>query len=174
MSTITPLHDWLRHPAGMLSESHRALEDALAHETLVSERLRVPILIGLFGLIGITALILFSLFPDLPLQVLRGQRPGVIVSLIVGAAFGCELLARTVFGFFMLIKCQPPFVSRYIHALIETSFPTLLLVVAAHIVGPALALLTSPSLLYFLFWSGFRGLRGHVYRHRHPLGLVGG
>jgi len=101
---MMPLRDWLRHPAGMLTKSHRALEAALAHGALVSERLHVTILAGLFGLIGMTGLILYRLFPDLPLQVFRGRLPGVTVSLIVGAAFGYELLARTVFGSQLLIS----------------------------------------------------------------------
>lgn len=146
---MTPLRDWLRQHT--LTESHHALNDVLAHETLVSERLRVTLLAGLFGTAWMTVLIAYDFFPRIPREVFQGRLPFLTANLMIGMALGYELLARTVFGFYIRAKRQPPLITRYANALIETSFPTILLVVAAHIFDPALALLAPPSLLYFLF-----------------------
>lgn len=151
MKPPTSLRDWLRHPAGMLNESHNALENALTHETLVSERLRVTLLAGLFGLAWAVMLITYTFFPGVPRELFRGRLPVLTLCLIMGAALAYELLARAVFGYFIRTRRQPPAIARYANALIETSFPTGVLVIAAHIFDPALALLAPPSLLYFLF-----------------------
>ncbi len=149
MKPPTSLRAWLRQH--ILAESRRTLDDALAREALVSEQLRVTVLAALFGLAWVVVLIAYVLFPSLPRELFRGRLPVLTLSLIMGAALGYELLARAVFGYFIRAQRQPPAIARYANALIETSFPSLLIVVAAHVFDPAYALLAPPSLLYVLF-----------------------
>ena len=152
MKSLPSLRTWLHHH--VLTESQRALDKALAHETLVSERLRSTVLVGFFAQAGLIVLILYKLFPRIPSEIFHGQLPFATMGLVVGAAFIYELLVRAVIGFFIAhddTSHLVPLFVRYLNALIETSFPTISLIITARIFDPALALLSPPSLLYFFF-----------------------
>lgn len=46
---------------------------------------------------------------------------------------------------------QPPAIARFANATIETSLPTVLLIVVNHLTTPEMAFATWPALLYFVF-----------------------
>jgi adenylate cyclase len=128
-----------------------AVEAALAHEILVSERLRMGIIAGALA-VAISALVFVRMTaPDVFEASFRG---GVSVERVI-ALFACalayELIARTVIGYFLRRHWQPPLIARYVNALVETSLPTVGTIVAVLATDPLEALVFPPSTGYFLF-----------------------
>ena len=131
--------------------SLNAFEKTLAHEILISERLRATILIALFAFLSLTAFIVLAFFFQPINELFHGRLP---VSMIVAVlAFGLtyEMLAWAIFNFFIKRKQQLPLIGRYGNALIDTSIPTLIILMTLGIFDPVYALLLPPTLVYFVF-----------------------
>lgn len=126
-------------------------EHALARETLVSERRRVTLIAIILICLLIIYVTVSLFFPVLLDSLFHGQlRTATILPLMI-PAIGYELLARAVFGYFLKTKREPVQIARYANALVETSFPTIMIILAARIFDPAYALLLPPTLFYFFF-----------------------
>lgn len=125
---------------------------------LSSERLRATILASIYGLLLAIALVVSALSTQPFYHYYLGEFPLQSVMLLLGAAVTYELLIWAIFGVVFKGRRRLPAFPRYLNALIETSFPTVLIVILAESFGPTYALLTPLSLLYFLF-IGLAALR---------------
>lgn len=152
----------VHHYGGMSQEKRKnerqhfidpAFEQAFAREMLASEVRRVTILAALLaGILGFIYLAAFVFFRDAVARL--NAPPG---SVLIGTAAFCaailyELVIRYVFLGFLKRGTQPPAPARYINAFVETSIPTVMIVLFAVLLGtPAEALFSPPSYVYFLF-----------------------
>ena len=123
----------------------------LGGEVLRSERRRVLNLASMLTSILAVILVLLAVAPGVIHAVFRGPIPwhlplAVFLPFILyelAVAGGVTMLARRGRGF--------PRVARYANALIETSFPTLLIYVLSRYIDAPVVFNSWPSLLYFLF-----------------------
>ena len=126
-------------------------EARFAREIVESERLRMALLAGLFGLVMVMILLFAWIFRDGPAPFLRSpQTPGYALA-ITGGLVAYELLARHVLGRFLRRGAVPPPVLRYLNALLETSVPSFLILVVAREVEPVAVLQGPAAYLYGVF-----------------------
>ena len=139
--TNLPVKDW----EGLYEES-------LGAEILRSERRRVTILAGLFVFAAcVYTFIAFLpgiLHGDFRLR-FRAQWPWIIA--LYGAVAAYEWALRAVIGWLIEHHRQPNTALRYLNAFLETSIPTVMLFIAASLMGPRDALGSPAFLLYFFF-----------------------
>src|SRR5919106_6213848 len=99
------------------------LEHELSRQILHSEKLRAGIQAGVAAVISVIVAIVgvAQLFQghDLP-----GFKSAVIIS---AAAVIYELITRKIFDYYLRHNREPPALSRYLNAAIETSIPTIVL-----------------------------------------------
>ncbi|MBA3531527.1 MAG: adenylate/guanylate cyclase domain-containing protein [Ardenticatenales bacterium] len=124
-------------------------ERELAREILLSERLRVTILAVVFAFIlllyGVFAIFYQEQFASLGVHDLS------FALRVLGGGFLYTLGVRYVFGRFLEAEREPPYLARYANAFIETSVPTLALLILSQQVGPTEALISPPAFFYYLF-----------------------
>ena len=127
-------------------------ENSLSGEILRSERRRVTILAGLF----VFAACVYTFIAFVP-GILDGEfrlrfqsRWPWIVSLY-GAVAAYEWALRAGIGWLIEHRREPNLALRYFNAFLETSIPTVLLFMAASLMGPRDALGSPAFLLYFFF-----------------------
>jgi adenylate cyclase len=127
--------------------------DDLYFEILKSERVRVRALAILMGSLFTVSLAMVLFGHDwIPGAVLLEQRvPLGTIAAFYGAAFAYELLAHTVLGVVIAKRRRLPEAPRYGNALLETSIPTVMMVLLSGTVGPEIALNTPLPMAYFLF-----------------------
>jgi len=126
-------------------------ETALSREILISEQRRVLLLAGVISAGLLLYLTAFAFFPTVIEQLFRGRMtPATLLSILL-PTIAYEFLAYRLFGYFAQRGQAPPFFGRYANAFIETSFPSVLIIVVAHIVDPIYALVLPPFLFYFIF-----------------------
>ena len=131
--------------------SLNAFEKTLAHEILISERLRATILIALFAFLSLITFIGFTFFFQPINELFHGRLPVSAIVAVLAFGLGYEMLAWAMFNFFIKRKQQPPLIGRYGNALIDTSIPTVIILMTLGIFDPVYALLLPPSLIYFVF-----------------------
>lgn len=132
-------------------ESERKYEAALGRAILSSERLRVTIVIGLLCLFLATTILFFPLVPEIRGWSVQG-RWGVTVigsALLMALVLGYELLVYRSIGKYLRTQRQPPRGFRYVTAVVETSLPTLIIMLASQTVDPLHALTLPASMGYF-------------------------
>jgi adenylate cyclase len=127
-------------------------QDSLTTEILRSERRRVTILAGLFAF----AACVYSFFSfgsqlvDVELRVrLQAQWPWVMS--LYGVVIAYEWALRAGIGWLIERRRQPHDALRFLNAFLETSIPTVLLLLAVSLMGPRDALVSPAFLLYFFF-----------------------
>jgi len=110
------------------------VDQALAEQQLISERLRATILAGIMtGLLAFRGLELLLQLPvRSELYQAAWQTPAVTICLL--AFIGYELLLRWLVRRHLAAGRQPPRWRRYLTALIETTIPTVVLAMQAHAV----------------------------------------
>jgi adenylate cyclase len=124
----------------------------LNREVLRSERRRMLNVAGILALILAVILVLTMIAPDLVARILHRQRPNRVALMIFLPFIAYELLAAGVVTMLARHGRAFPTFGRYVNALIETSFPTLLIYILATELGDAVTAFNSwPMLLYFLF-----------------------
>lgn len=130
-----------------------AIADDLYFEIVKSERVRVRALAILMGSLFTVSLAMVLLGHDwIPGAVLLEQRvPLGTIATFYGAAFAYEMLAHTVLGVVIAKRRRLPEAPRYGNALLETSIPTVMMVLLSGAVGPEIALNTPLPMAYFLF-----------------------
>ena len=131
------------------------LEDDLHVEILRSERMRSGALAIVMGaLLGVSSIL--SLVPSEVnpfLHLVGDSFPVRSVMLFYAVALLYELGARRVLRDAIERRFEPPEIVRYVNAFVETSFPTVMLVLLAHSIGPIVALHSPVPMLYFVFIS---------------------
>ena len=130
----------------------RVYRDSLTTEILRSERRRVAILAGLFTFAA-CVYSLFSFAPgllDAELRVrLQAQWPWIVSLHALVAAY--EWALRSGIGWLIEHRRQPHAALRFLNAFLETSIPTVMMLIAVSLLGPRDALASPAFLLYFFF-----------------------
>jgi adenylate cyclase len=131
----------------------RPLDDDLYFEILTSERLRVRVLIGLLATLFASSLVLIALPTEwVPLfRLVRAPLPLGKIAAFYALALCYELVAHTVLGFAIARRRHLPEPPRYGNAFVETSIPTVMMVLLAGAIGPEVALNSPLPMAYFLF-----------------------
>lgn len=133
------------------AHTENTFEEAFLRETLLSERLRLSIIAVLLGLNFVRWIVIAMFFPAQ-----MGERAGAPIdyrALIVlgGIAFVYELIAVRMVHRALNGGFRPPKFARYVNAFIETSIPTLALVVGIDASSPAYVLTIPIPWIYFFF-----------------------
>lgn len=128
----------------------RSFAQALAREILASERLRVTILIGILGFLLALYVVVPVLFPAILPTPLRERFPVSTAVALVGSAILYEAVVLAAIRRCLATRRHPPAWVWYANALVDTTVPTLLVVMSAGIAEPVYALHLPPSLAYFL------------------------
>ncbi len=123
----------------------------LNREILVSERRRMLILAGLQAFILVLILLAAALIPGFIRSIYHGRLPVRAAATAFSAFIAYELFAASLLTTFIRRGRNFPAFGRYVNALIETSFPTVLLYLLAGYVSAPVVFGTWPALLYFLF-----------------------
>ena len=131
-------------------------KDDLFFEILKSERARAGALAIIFGALFASSVFGFFILPrsSNPFVALVGESfPFMSLVLFYAAGFAYELVVRAVLGNAAAKRWHPPELIRYANALIETSLPSVLIVLFARATSPEFALNSPGPMLYFLFIS---------------------
>ena len=123
------------------------LERELSRQILVSEKLRA----GIQAVIGTVLCIIVAIIGGV--QIFRGHAlPAYKWVLLIGAiAVVYELITRKIFDHYLRRDRDPPGISRYLNTAIETSIPTIVLIVFAKTMHPDVAMTSAAVLTYFFF-----------------------
>ncbi len=136
--------------AGARSAPLASFEFHLAREIIQSELTRMAVLAGIFGVLMIVFPLVAAIFHDD--YVFYVGAHGVRYAAGLSAALVCyELLIRYLFGRRLRLGSIPPGNMRFVNALIETSVPTILIVLVAQIADPVRVLQGPASFLYAIF-----------------------
>ena len=131
--------------------SETSFETHLSREMVHSERLRVTILAVLFALIAVMVAAFTWIFRDSPVPFLRSPDALRGILYAMGGLIAYELWVRFVLGLMTGRGTAPPAALRYLNALIETSMPSLLIVLLTREFDPGAALLGPVVFLYAVF-----------------------
>jgi adenylate cyclase len=134
-----------------MSEAAQDFEAYLGREMVESERLRMAILAGLFALIAILVVVFTWAFRDSPVPFLPTAEMQARILELMGGLIVYELLARAMLGRMQRRGATPPTVLRYLNALVETSVPSLLILVLTREFQPMAVLLGPAVFLYAAF-----------------------
>jgi adenylate cyclase len=135
-----------------LSDWGDLYENSLSREILRSEQRRVTILVGLF----VFAACVYTFIAFVPGILdgefrLRFQSRWPWIASLYGAVAAYEWALRAGIGWLIEHRREPNLALRYFNAFLETSIPTVLLFMAASLMGPRDALGSPAFLLYFFF-----------------------
>ena len=123
----------------------------VSREILVSERRRMLILVALQAFILVLILCAVTFAPGFAGSIFH-DRPPVRAALVAFSAFiAYELFAATLLTIFLRRRRNFPVFGRYVNALVETSFPTVLLYLLAGYLSAPVIFGMWPALLCFLF-----------------------
>lgn len=138
---------------GRDSASTKAFERELALEILKSDKLRVTILIGVILSALLIVLIVAALgFKEFQ-SAFQGNFNGFITTFftVVGLTLGCLVVERLVIDHLIHKQAHTSKRIQYLSSFIETSIPTLAIVIGSLFLGPIYALFTPVTLLYPVF-----------------------
>ena len=134
----------------MTGEIRNHFESRLESEILISEMLRATILGAFFVTALVFWIVLIVAFPEVLGHVFHGQLSVVWVFVFIMSAALYELGARVFVGHIIRHKLGLPVLMRYVNAFVETTLPTIMLVIYAQTLGPTVSLLSPWSLVYFV------------------------
>jgi adenylate cyclase len=124
----------------------------LNREILVSERRRMLILAGVQAFIFVLIVLAATFAPSFIRSIYHDRLPERAALVAFSAFVAYELFAAGLVTIFLRRGRNYPVFARYANALVETSFPTVLLfLLAGYLSAPAIIFGTWPALLYFLF-----------------------
>ena len=134
-----------------MTEPVASFEDHLAREIIHSERMRMAILAGLLGALIVFYGLGYALFrKDYLLRFLTPAAFFYIIAVI--ALLLCyELAIRYLFGRWLRRGRGVPGALRYLNAFVETSVPSILIVLVSREINPVYVLQSPPGLLYAVF-----------------------
>jgi len=134
-----------------VTEPAASFEDHLAREIIHSERMRMAILAGLLGVLIVFFGLLYALFREDYQQ--HFIRPRVFVH--TGSLFALllcyELAIRHLIGRWLRQGRGVPSALRYLNAFVETSVPSILILLMSREINPVYVLQSAASLLYAVF-----------------------
>jgi len=128
-----------------------SFEDHLAREIVASERLRMGALAALIGALLVLMPVLYLAFRDEYRRHFTGISGVALAFMVLALLFAYELAVRHVIGRRERDGKGVPEVLRYLNAFVETSVPSLLIVVVAREANPVVVLQGAAVLLYGVF-----------------------
>lgn len=133
----------------------RDVNDDLFFEILKSERLRIRALMYILGGIFAAAFVIWLLPREWRsfARLAEGELPVGATTVFYGAAFLYETIAYTMLGVAIRRGWRVPEPPRYGNALVETSLPTIMIVLLSNAIGPQAALNSPLPMVYFFFIS---------------------
>lgn len=134
-----------------MNESKGPFEQQLSNETLSSERLRASILAGLFTLMAFAFFVLYTFFQDEYLRIFDSHLPVYAILIFLGGVIAYETIIMLVLGYRIRKRKAIPELLRYWNAFLETSTPSVLILIVAGTINPLYALNSPPIFAYFLF-----------------------
>jgi adenylate cyclase len=137
--------------AGAKQRASSSFEELLNREILHSERRRVLTLAAAMTAILAAILIAILAVPDFVSAMFRGQIPWRFPLFVFPPFIAYELAVAGVLTILDRRGHRFPTFGRYANALIETSFPTLIVYSLSQYLDPRIAFASWPALLYFLF-----------------------
>lgn len=150
---LAPEHGAGEAPEQQATEKHapETFEQALGREILAAERFRATLL-GVIPTLALFALVVTrSAYPELVAGLLHGSGDIAPVGFFLMAVAGFELylVLRTIR--LLREQARPSTLRRYVHAALETSLPTAVILYYSATDGPVVALLMPASFIYFVF-----------------------
>src|ERR1700751_1363019 len=129
-----------------------AFQRLLNREILLSERRRMLILAAMQALILAIILLVATLVPGFVRSIYHDRLPERAALAAFSAFVAYEVFAAGVVTIFLRRGRNFPVLGRYMNALVETSFPTVLLyLLVGYLSAPVIIFGAWPALLYFLF-----------------------
>jgi adenylate cyclase len=132
-------------------ESAATFEDHLAREIIHSERVRMAILAGMLGVLIVFFGLMFELFRDEYQQIVRKPKAFFHAGALFALLLGYELGIRHLIGRWLREERAVPNVLRYLNAFVETSVPSIVIVLVSREVDPVYVLQSPASLMYAFF-----------------------
>jgi len=132
-------------------ETVASFEDHLAREIIQSERMRMAILASLLGTLLVIYGLGYALFRNVPM--LRFLTPGVFfyILAVVALLLCYELAIRYLLGRWLRRGKGVPGALRYLNALVETSVPSILIILVSREIDLLYVLQSPLGLLYAIF-----------------------
>jgi adenylate cyclase len=127
-------------------------ENQFAKEILQSERTRMILLLIVFGAVLVSLAFMIVFFPDRAQQFFQYSLP-LHIPIIVSASIVLYEGVVIVFITKLVMKWNRviPIVPRYLNAFLETSYPTIAIIIAAHYISLETAIIHPVIPMYFLF-----------------------
>ena len=136
----------------MNSVNSTSMFDAqLMRETLLSERLRATLLASVAAVMGLTMVLLSRLGTSEFLRSLQQHNIEHTMLALVGGLVIYELFLRHMLGRFIQRNRRAPRPLRYVNALLETTVPTIAIILFAQQFEPVYALVSVASFVYFIY-----------------------
>jgi adenylate cyclase len=132
-------------------ESAATFEDHLAREIIQSERLRMAILAGLLGVLIVFFGLLIELFRDDYHQIVSRPKAFFHAGALFVLLLCYELGIRHLIGRWLREGRAVPGALRYLNAFIETSVPSIVIVLVSREIDPVYVLQGPPSVMYTFF-----------------------
>lgn len=132
-------------------DARETFEHRLVRDILLAERFRARLLVAIPTIALFALVVVGNSDPEVVASVLHGKfdRTPVGFFLMMVAAF--ELYVLLWISRLLARDERPPMLRRYVHALVETSLPTAVILYYASIDGPAQALLMPVAFVYSIF-----------------------
>ncbi|RYF24965.1 MAG: hypothetical protein EOO23_09230 [Comamonadaceae bacterium] len=132
-------------------ETVASFEDHLAREIIHSERMRMAILAGLLGTLLVFYGLGYALFRNVPM--LRFLPPGVYfyILAVIALLLCYELAIRYLLGRWSRRGKGVPGALRYLNAFVETSVPSILIILVSREIDLLYVLQSPLGLLYAIF-----------------------
>ena len=123
----------------------------LRREIMRSEIQRVRVLAIFLGALLVMALVMLNLVPEVAQRMFRGGLPGWVPLAGIGPFVVYEVVVLFVLRWRSANDKDFPLLGRFANALIETSLPSVVIVVLSRHMNPVLVFGFWPPMLYFLF-----------------------
>ena len=128
-----------------------SFEDHLAREIIHSERLRMAILAGLLGVIIVFYGLGYALFREGDLLRLLTPTAFLYIIAVIALLLCYELAIRYLFGRWLRRGRGVPVALRYLNAFVETSVPSILILLVSREINPLYVLQSPLGHLYAVF-----------------------
>jgi adenylate cyclase len=148
---MSAIGQWWHELVGPHEAVSKQFDHMLMREVMRAEQVRVRALIVVALVIMSIVSIVHILYPEVVRQIWRnGVNPNAVYVVLSGFVL-FELLVYSTISHHLKLDRDLPVIRRYVGALIETSVPTLLLLLQIESMGPERALGFVMPLVYFIF-----------------------
>lgn len=134
-----------------MPEPAATFEDHLAREIIHSERVRMAILAGLLGALIVFFGLMYALFREDYQHIFSRPKAFNHAGVMLALLLCYELGIRHLIGRWLERGRSVPEALRYLNAFVETSVPTILIVLVSRELDPVYVLQSASSLLYGVF-----------------------